>query len=96
MAGPNTLAEAGQMRPMKDWLTASSVPSSEPWTRTDLKTLMIYRDPLGNVIELFCYKGFEGFPLLPPTSRGGGTSSSTPCWLHARAGSQSRNRGGQA
>ena len=48
------------MRPMKDWLTASSVPSSEPWTRTDLKTLMIYRDPLGNVIELFCYKGFEG------------------------------------
>ena len=43
-----------------EWLTACGVPTSEYWTRKGIETLMFFRDPSGNVIELFCDGGYEG------------------------------------
>jgi len=50
---------------MKDWLTACSVPTSDLWTRHGVETLMFFRDPSGNVIELFCTEGYDGAADLP-------------------------------
>jgi catechol 2,3-dioxygenase-like lactoylglutathione lyase family enzyme len=59
------VAEADQLSAMKDWLAACGVPSSNFWTRQGIEALMFFRDPSGNVIELFCYEGFEGSADLP-------------------------------
>jgi catechol 2,3-dioxygenase-like lactoylglutathione lyase family enzyme len=58
-AGPETLAQT------KGWLSSCGVPTSNFWTRKGIETLMFFRDPSGNVIELFCEKGFEGAADLP-------------------------------
>ncbi len=50
---------------MKAWLTACGVPSSSFWTRKGVETLMFFRDPSGNVIELFCDSGYDGAADLP-------------------------------
>lgn len=45
---------------MKEWLTQCGIPTSNLWTRTGVEALMFFRDPFGNVIELFCTEGYEG------------------------------------
>ena len=50
---------------MKDWLTRCGIPSSNFWTRRGTEALMFFRDPSGNMIELFCVKGFKGADQLP-------------------------------
>ena len=50
---------------MKQWLTECGVPTSNFWTRKGIETLMFFRDPSGNVIELFCEAGYEGAADLP-------------------------------
>ena len=50
---------------MKKWLTACGVPTSDFWTRKGIETLMFFRDPSGNVIELFCDSGYEKAADLP-------------------------------
>ena len=57
--GPDALVQ------MKDWLTACGIPSSNFWTRKGIETLMFFRDPSGNVIELFCDEGYAGAEDLP-------------------------------
>ena len=57
--GPDALVQ------MKDWLTACGVPTSNFWTRKGIETLMFFRDPSGNVIELFCDSGYDGAADLP-------------------------------
>ena len=57
--GPETLVQT------KAWLAACGVPSSEFWTRRGIETLMFFRDPSGNVIELFCESGYDGAADLP-------------------------------
>lgn len=64
-----------EMAQMKDWLIACGVPSSNFWTRKGIETLMFFRDPSGNVIELFCDSGFEGAADLPKgPARGHGSA----------------------
>ena len=68
-------ADAGALARMKDWLADCGVPTSGFWTRRGIETLMFFRDPSGNVIELFCDTGFEGAADLPKgPSRGHGTT----------------------
>lgn len=63
------------MRQMKAWLERCGIPSSNFWTRRGVEALMFFRDPSGNVIELFCEEGFEGAGELPRgPARGHGTS----------------------
>lgn len=57
--GPDALVD------MKDWLSACGIPTSNLWTRKGIETLMFFRDPSGNVIELFCDSGYEGAAELP-------------------------------
>ena len=60
---------------MKRWLTACGIPTSNLWTRHGKETLMFFRDPSGNMIELYCkggYAGAEHLPKGPP--RGHGTA----------------------
>jgi len=59
------LVDASALVRMKEWLTRCSVPSSNFWTRNGIETLMFFRDPTGNVIELFCPEGYDGAADLP-------------------------------
>jgi catechol 2,3-dioxygenase-like lactoylglutathione lyase family enzyme len=58
-------ADPDQMLHMKAWLTACGIPSSNFWTRQGVEALMFFRDPSGNMIELFCVKPFPGADQLP-------------------------------
>ncbi len=49
---------------MKDWLGRCGVSSSDFWTRQGKEALMFFRDPSGNVIELFCHEGYADAPNL--------------------------------
>jgi catechol 2,3-dioxygenase-like lactoylglutathione lyase family enzyme len=63
------------MLAMKAWLTRCGIPSSDYWTRNGVETLMFFRDPSGNMIELFCEGGFPGAADLPKgPPRGHGTT----------------------
>jgi len=56
---------AQAMRDMKAWLARCGIPSSNYWTRAGVEALMFFRDPSGNLVELFCTKGFDGADRLP-------------------------------
>jgi hypothetical protein len=59
----------------KDWLARCGIPTSNFWTRHGVEVLMFFRDPSGNVIELFCTKGYQGADKLPKgPPRGHGTA----------------------
>ena len=67
LVGPAELAQ------MKAWLTQCEIPTSNYWTRFGVEALMFFRDPSGNVFELFCPKGFPGadtFPRGPAAGHG--------------------------
>lgn len=64
-----------EMVPWRDWLAGFGIPTSPFWTRTGVEALMFFRDPSGNVWELFCREGFEGANDLPRgPARGHGTA----------------------
>jgi len=60
---------------MKAWLARCGIPSSNLWTRSGVEALMFFRDPSGNMIELYCERGFKGADKLPRgPARGHGTA----------------------
>jgi catechol 2,3-dioxygenase-like lactoylglutathione lyase family enzyme len=60
---------------MKRWLGRCGIPTSNLWTRSGVEALMFFRDPSGNVIELYCRQGYEGAKDLPKgPPRGHGTA----------------------
>ena len=68
-------ASAEEMLQMKAWLTRCGIPTSNFWTREGVEALMFFRDPSGNMIELFCLQGFKGADKLPRgPARGHGTA----------------------
>ena len=68
-------AGADQMLQMKAWLIKCGIPTSNFWTRHGVEALMFFRDPSGNLIELFCQRGFKGADRLPRgPARGHGTA----------------------
>ena len=42
--------------PMLTWLRQNGVYTSEPWTRDGVKGLVYFRDPAGNLFEMYCPK----------------------------------------
>jgi catechol 2,3-dioxygenase-like lactoylglutathione lyase family enzyme len=59
----------------KAWLEQCGIPTSNLWTRRGKEVLMFFRDPSGNVIELFCKEGIKDADKLPRgPSRGHGTA----------------------
>jgi catechol 2,3-dioxygenase-like lactoylglutathione lyase family enzyme len=68
-------ADGDAMLRMKAWLTRCGIPTSNFWTRHGIEALMFFRDPSGNLIELFCQRGFKGADKLPRgPARGHGTA----------------------
>ena len=66
---------AEEMMQMRAWLGRCGIPVSNLWTREGVETLMFFRDPSGNMIELFCLKGYAGADKLPRgPARGHGTA----------------------
>jgi catechol 2,3-dioxygenase-like lactoylglutathione lyase family enzyme len=59
LIGPVELAN------LKAWLTQCEIPTSNFWTRHGVETLMYFRDPSGNVFELYCTAGFPGAADFP-------------------------------
>jgi catechol 2,3-dioxygenase-like lactoylglutathione lyase family enzyme len=64
---------ADELMHTRRWLTQCEIPVSNLWTRRGKEVLMFFRDPSGNVIELFCKAGFKDADQLPVgTSAGHG------------------------
>ncbi len=61
---------------MRAWLAACGIPMTNLWTRNGVLVLMFFRDPSGNLIELFCEGGYEGSGKLArcPVARGHGVA----------------------
>jgi catechol 2,3-dioxygenase-like lactoylglutathione lyase family enzyme len=56
---------ADELAQMKEWLNRCGIPASNYWTRGGIEALMFFRDPSGNLIELYCERGFAGAADLP-------------------------------
>jgi catechol 2,3-dioxygenase-like lactoylglutathione lyase family enzyme len=54
-----------EMVQMREWLTRCGIPSTNFWTRMGVEALFFFRDPSGNLVELYCEKGFKGAADLP-------------------------------
>jgi catechol 2,3-dioxygenase-like lactoylglutathione lyase family enzyme len=48
--------ESEHFLPMKKWLEDHGVKTHDPWTRHQVEGLMYFKDPAGNVIEVYCPK----------------------------------------
>ena len=55
---------------MRNWLASHGVPNY-PYRR-DKTALVYFRDPSGNLFELYCDSGYENIDSLPPAPRRGG------------------------
>ncbi len=67
--------EPDQMVPVKERLESSGVPTHSIWTRNQVEALMYFRDPSGNLFELYCTSGFRDVEMLP---RGGAKGDYVP------------------
>jgi catechol-2,3-dioxygenase len=46
--------DSDQFAPMKKWLESHGIPTHEPWTRYQVEALMYFKDPAGNLLEMYC------------------------------------------
>lgn len=46
--------ESEQFWPMRRWLDEHGVKTHGPWTRSQVEGLMYFKDPSGNLIEIYC------------------------------------------
>lgn len=64
--------EGADMQPMKERLESFGIPTHSIWTRHGVEALMYFRDPSGNLFEMYCTRGFPGAADAPrPTHWGG-------------------------
>jgi catechol 2,3-dioxygenase-like lactoylglutathione lyase family enzyme len=57
--------------PMFTWLRQNGVTTSEPWTRDGIKGLLYFRDPSGNLFEMYCPKLKEAASFVRGAKQGG-------------------------
>ncbi len=57
--------------PMVAWLRQNGVRTSEPWTRDGVKGLLYFRDPSGNLFEIYCAKLKEAATFARAVKQGG-------------------------
>jgi len=65
-------ADAENFLPMIDWLKAHGVVTPGPWTRDGKKALMYFRDPSGNLLEVYCSGNFPAAADFPRGVKQGG------------------------
>lgn len=56
--------DSGELLPMKRWLEAHGVKTHDVWTRRGEEGLMYFKDPTGNLLEMYCER-FDGASELP-------------------------------
>ncbi len=66
--------EAEDFLPMVAWLHQNGVRTSEPWTRDGIKGLLYFRDPTGNLFEMYCPKLKEAASFVRGAKQGGSYS----------------------
>lgn len=64
--------EPDDMAPLKERLEAHGVKTHPIWTRNQREALMYFRDPSGNMFELYCPEGFKDVEKLPRAVSTGG------------------------
>jgi catechol 2,3-dioxygenase-like lactoylglutathione lyase family enzyme len=76
--GPNAeyphyafFVEPEDFSPMVAWLRQQGVKTSEPWTRDGIKGLLYFRDPTGNLFEMYCPKLKEAVSFVRGAKQGG-------------------------
>lgn len=76
--GPNAeyphyafFVEPEDFLPMVAWLRQQGVKTSEPWTRDGIKGLLYFRDPTGNLFEMYCPKLKEAASFARGAKQGG-------------------------
>ena len=57
--------------PMLGWLRQNGVGTSEPWTRDGVKGLVYFRDPAGNLFEMYCPKLPQAASFVRGKKQGG-------------------------
>jgi len=57
--------------PMVAWLRHNGVTTSEPWTRDGIKGLLYFRDPSGNLFEMYCQRIKEAASFARGAKQGG-------------------------
>lgn len=62
----------GMMDVLKDRLDYYGIPTHDIWTRFRTEALMYFRDPSGNLFELYCHEGYEKAGSIPVGSSYGG------------------------
>lgn len=66
-------ADGQNFLPMVDWLKAHGVVTPGPWTRDGKKGLMYFRDPSGNLFEIYCDKDIPQAAEFPLGVKQGGS-----------------------
>jgi len=64
-------AEAEDFLPMLAWLRQNAVATSEPWTRDGVKGLLYFRDPSGNLLEMYCRRMDDAAEFVRGAKQGG-------------------------
>jgi catechol 2,3-dioxygenase-like lactoylglutathione lyase family enzyme len=67
-------AESDDFLPMVSWLRQNGVVTSEPWTRDGVKGLLYFRDPSGNLLEMYCKKSNDAPGFARGAKQGGSYS----------------------
>jgi hypothetical protein len=62
-----------KMKPIKERLAQFGVPTHPIWTRQKVEALTYFRDPSGNLFELYCPSGFPDVKAIPVGEFGGGS-----------------------
>ena len=65
-------ADGADFLPMIDWLKSNGVKTPGPWTRDGKKGLMYFRDPSGNLFEIYCGKDIPQAAQFPLGVKQGG------------------------
>lgn len=66
--------ESEDFLPAVSWLRQNGVATSEPWTRDGVKGLLYFRDPSGNLFELYCKKSKDAASFVRGVRQGGSYS----------------------
>jgi len=66
-------ADGENFLPMIDWLKRNGVVTPGPWTRDGKKGLMYFRDPSGNLFEIYCGKDIPQAAQFPRGVKQGGS-----------------------
>jgi catechol 2,3-dioxygenase-like lactoylglutathione lyase family enzyme len=66
-------ADAENFLPMIDWLKVNGVVTPGPWSRDGKKGLMYFRDPSGNLFEIYCGKDLPQAANFPRGAKQGGS-----------------------